>query len=156
MKAQLKPASAKARALLKKLQALAERGIDGERAAAERKIARLKKRYDFSGPDPAETLDLFHGAFKPSTDAKSIYTFDGNERDVANAVKWAIESATKIPCRYRNLELLAEATASTANRLRNIVNHIASSFRALIDKFNMVDGVSTNDRRAFVMGLYDM
>ena len=42
MKTNLKPANSKARALLKKLLALAERGIDGEKASAQRKIRRLK------------------------------------------------------------------------------------------------------------------
>src|SRR5438876_10758376 len=74
-KANLKPANAKARALLEKLQALAERGIDGEKISAQKKIARLKSRLDFSLPDPAETLDLFVGSFKRSTKARWIYSF---------------------------------------------------------------------------------
>ena len=64
MKTNLKPANSKARALLKKLLALAERGIDGEKTSAQRKIRRLKARFDFSAPDPAETPDLFSGSFK--------------------------------------------------------------------------------------------
>jgi hypothetical protein len=59
MKAERKPASAKARAMLKKLEALAERGVDGEKLVAQRKIARLKARFDFKAPIPAETRDLF-------------------------------------------------------------------------------------------------
>jgi len=155
MKANLKPANSKARALLKKLQALAERGIDGEKTSAQRRIARLKARFDFTGPDPAETPDLFLGSFKRSTTARRIYFFGRNEFDVANAVKWAIESATKIACVYRDGELLAEATPSTANRLAEIAVHIAHSFRTLLDHFSAVDGVSANDRGVFVMGLYD-
>jgi len=53
MKANLKPANSKARALLKKLQALAERGIDGEKASAQRRVARLKARFDSTAPDSA-------------------------------------------------------------------------------------------------------
>jgi hypothetical protein len=79
--------------LLKKLLALAERGIDGEKASAQRKIRRLKARFDFSAPEPAETPDLFSGSFKRSATARPIYSFGCNEFEVANAVKWAIESA---------------------------------------------------------------
>ena len=155
MRANLKPANLKARALLKKLQALAEQGIDGEKISAQNKIARLKTRFDFTMPDPAETPDLFFGSFRRSTTARRIYSFGRNEFDVANSVKWAIESATKTPCVYRDGELLAEATPSTANRLTEIADHIANSFRALLDKFSAIDGVSVTDRGVFVMGLYD-
>ena len=141
--------------MLKKLQALAEQGIDGEKISAQSKIARLKARFDFTVPDPAETPDLFSGSFKRSTTARRIYSFGGNEFDVANSVKWAIESATKIPCVYRDGDLLAEATPSTANRLTEIAVHITHSFRALLEKFSAVDGVSVKDRGVFVMGLYD-
>jgi hypothetical protein len=50
---------------------------------------------------------------------------------------------------------MAEATASTANRLAEIAVHITHSFRALLDKFSSVGGVSLHDRGVFVMGLYD-
>jgi hypothetical protein len=155
MKATSKPANSKARALLHKLQALAEQGVDGERISARKKIARLKRRFDLTAPDPTETPDLFLGSFKRSTTARRIYSFGRNEFDVANSVKWAIESATKIPCVYRDSELLAEATPSTANRLTEIAAHIAHSFRALLDQLGAVDGVSLTDRGVFVLGLYD-
>jgi hypothetical protein len=155
MQTNLKPANSKARALLKKLQALAEQGIDGEKLSAQKKIARLKARFDFSGADPSETPDLFLGNFKRSSKARLIYSFRSNEFDVANSVKWAIESATTIPCVYRGGDLMAEVTVSTAHRLTEIAAHIAHSFRALLDKFSAVDGVSVSDRGVFVMGLYD-
>ena len=151
----LRPASAKAWALLKKLQALAEQGIDGEKISAQIKLARLKARFDFGETDPAESPDLFSGNFKHASKARRIYSFSSKEFDVANSVKWAIESATKIPCVYRNGELLAEATTSTAKRLEEIAIHIAHSFRALLEKFGAVDGVNVHDRGVFVMGLYD-
>jgi hypothetical protein len=155
MKTNLKPANSKARALLTKLQALADRGIGGEKISAQNKIARLKARFDFSFPDTADTPDLFSGSFKRSTTARRIYSFGAKEFDVANSVKWAIESATKIPCVHRDGDLMAEATPSTSNRLMEIADHIARSFRALIEKFSAVDGVSARDRGVFVMGLYD-
>ena len=74
---------------------------------------------------------------------------------MANAVKWAIESATGIHCLYRGCDLLAEAAPSTANRLARIAEHISQSFRALVARFSTVDGVSPADRGVFVMGLYD-
>jgi len=151
----LTPANAKARLLLKKLEALAERGIDGEKDSARRKIARLKARFDFRQPDETGAPDLFSGSFKPSGTARKIYSFGAHEFDVANSVKWAIESAAKIPCVYRHGDLLAEATSSTAKKLTDISGHIAGSFRALIEKFRALDGVSVGDRNVFVMGLYD-
>jgi hypothetical protein len=155
VKANLKAANSKARDLLSKLQALADRGIDGEQASAKRKIARLKARFDFAAPDPAETPDLFQGSFRRAGEAKWVYSFGGNEFDVANSVKWAIESATGIPCLHRNRDLLAEAAPGTAKRLTTIADHIANSFRTLIDKFSAIEGVSVTDRSVFVMGLYD-
>ncbi len=151
----MKPANSKARALLKKLKALAEHGIEGEKISAQNKITRLTARFDFSAPDLAETPDLFSGSFKRSTTARRIYSFGGNEFEVANSVKWAIESATGIACVHHNHELLAEATLRTANRLTEIANHIAQSFRVLLDKFSAIDGVSVTDRGVFVRGLYD-
>ena len=153
--ARLKPANSKARALLKKLQALAERGIDGEKMSAQAKIARLKARFDFSGRGAAETADLFSGSFKRSTTARQIYAFAPGEFDVANSVKWAIESATGIPCVFRDRDLMAEAAPATVRKLADIALHIAHSFRALLEAFSAVDGVGVNDRAAFVMGLYD-
>ena len=158
MKTNLTPASSKARALLKKLEALAERGIDGEKIAARRKLARLKARFDFSQPAEAGEAgapDLFSGSFKRSGKARKIYSFGAHEFDVANSVKWAIESAANVPCVYRNGDLLAEATASTAKRLTDIAGHIANSFRALIENFGKLDGASAGERNVFVMGLYD-
>ena len=155
MKTNLKPANAKARALLIKLQALADRGIDGERIAAQNKIVRLKARFDFTGADPAEPPDLFMGNFQHGSKARKVYTFKRHEFDVANCVKWAIESAAKIPCVYRDGELLAEAAPGTVRRLTEIAAHIAHSFQALLDQFGAVAGVGANDRAVFVMGLYD-
>ena len=155
MSANLRPPNSAARALLRKLQALAERGIDGEKTSAQKKISRLKARFDFSAPDPTETPDLFHGSFKRSTTARRIYSFGRNEYDVANSVKWAIESATGISCVYRDSELLAVATPSTIKRLTKIATYIAQSFRTLLDKFGAIDGVRVSDRGVFVRGLYD-
>lgn len=141
--------------MLAKLQALAERGVGGERVAAQRKIERLKARFAFDAPVAAETLDLFQGTFKRSSKARCICSFRHAEFEVANAVKWAIESATGIQCLHRNGDLLAEAAPSTANRLKRIAEQISQSFRALVAKYSAVNGVSVADRGVFIMGLYD-
>ena len=158
MKTNLTPANSKARALLSKLEALAERGIDGEKLAARRKLARLKARFDFSQPDKAGEAGaphLFFGDFKPSRTARKIYSFGSHEFDVANSIKWAIESAAKVTCVYRHGDLLAEASAPTARKLTEIAGYIANSFRALIQEFGRLEGASAGDRNVFVMGLYD-
>lgn len=155
MKKALKPANAKQRALFKKLQALAERGVEGEKIVAQKKLARLKAHLDFTAADPAEGPDLFSGRFTHSATARRIWSFDSSEFDLANSVKWAIESTTRIPCSYRSCELFAEATPATAAKLTGIAQHIAGSFRVLLERFGAIKGVNGNDRRVFVMGLYD-
>src|SRR5438093_13232575 len=94
----MKPANAKIRALSRKLHALAERGMDGEKAVAQRKLARLTARYDFRVPPADDTPDLFSGRFASSSAARRIYSFNSNELEVDNAVTWAIESAIRIRC----------------------------------------------------------
>lgn len=150
-----KAANAKAWAMLKKLEALAERGVDGERVAAQHKLERLKARLNFNEPCREETPDLFRGPFKRSSKAKWFYSLPESEVDIANAVKWSIESATGIHCLHRGRDLLAEAAPSTANRLTRIAEHISQSFRELVARFGSVEGVSNADQRVFVMGLYD-
>jgi hypothetical protein len=151
----LKPAPPKAWALLEKLQALAARGIDGEKLSAQNKIARLKARYDFTAPNRAETPNLFSGTFQPARKAKPIYKFETRESDVANSVKWAIESTTKMRCIYRDGELLIEAAPASLKRLKEVANYIARCFRKLLAQLGAVEGINESDRTAFVMGLYD-
>ncbi|HOW66471.1 MAG TPA: hypothetical protein P5186_22725 [Candidatus Paceibacterota bacterium] len=155
MKTSLKPADSRAWALLRKLETLADRGVDGEKASARKKLARLKARFDFTRPAPDDAPDLFAGRFRRSKKAMAVFSFESHELDVANSVKWAIESATRIPCIFRGGELLAEAEPATLKRLSHIAAHIAQCFRALISQFAAVDGLSTRDRCVFVMGLYD-
>lgn len=100
-------------------------------------------------------MDLFSGRFDRSSKGRPIHPFGSDEVDIANSVKWAIESATKIRCFYRGRQLVAEATPTTARKLQKIARDIASSFRALVERFNRVDGVSAADHGVFVMGLYD-
>jgi hypothetical protein len=151
----LKPANAKIWALFRKLKALAEQGIDGEKTVAKRKLARLKGRYDFDVPAIDGGPNLFSGRFARSSAGRSIYSFSSGELDIANSVKWAIESATRIHCIHRGADLLAEATPATARRLTEICDYIAQSFRALLAGFRGLGEVTPADRSAFLMGLYD-
>lgn len=150
-----KPANTRIRVLFRKLQALAERGVDGEREVARRKLARLKARYDFAAPAAEDGPDLFSGRFTRSSTARAVYTFKRNEDALASLVKWAIEAATQVRCLHRGADLLAEATPATARRLSQISDHIAQSFRVLLDRFCALDGVTAADRSAFLLGLYD-
>ena len=158
----MNPANAKARALLGKLERLvdpANGGTPDEIVAATQKLERLRNRYDFSDLDPAEVdqMDIFAGiSSKRKTRRTShVYTFQPSDFDIANSVKWAIEHATGIPCKFRGGELLAEGPARTANQLAKVALHISECFRTLLTRFGKLHGVTTSDRRLFVRGLYD-
>jgi hypothetical protein len=153
-----KPANAKARTLLGKLERLADPangGTPDEIHAARRKLERLRSRFDFSAPRPVET-DIFAG-IRPRRSARAahLHTFRRTDFDIANSTKWAIERATGIPCIFRGEDLLAEATTRTANKLAKVALHIVESFRTLLDQFSRVGGLTANDRSLFVRGLYD-
>jgi hypothetical protein len=150
-----KPASAKAWALYRKLKALAERGVDGEREAARSKLARLEARHDFSAPAGPQHPTLFSGRFARSSTARPVYSFRRSETALASSVKWAIESGTRVHCLHRGEELLAEATPATVRRLSRIADQITQSFRVLLERFSALEGMSAADRNAFLMGLYD-
>lgn len=151
----MKPlAPPKARELLAKLTALAERGVNGEKANAKRKLAALKRRFDFATVNTGGA-DIFDGVFLRSSVAAPIIRFDSTDFDIANAVKWALESETKIPCVFRGGELLAEAEPQTANRLHDIAGTLTASFAALWRQFAAAPIVNQADRANFVAGLYD-
>jgi hypothetical protein len=92
----MKPANTKVRALRDKLERLANPangGTPDEIAAAKRKLQRLQGRFDFTGPAPAETMDIFAGLiFKRNISrAAHVHTFRPADFDFASSVKWAIE-----------------------------------------------------------------
>lgn len=158
----MKPADARARALLGKLERLADPangGTPGEVAAAQRKLHRLRGRYDFAKSDAADldSLDIFAARFsrRPARHSVHLHTFEAADFDIANSVKWAIEQATGIPCSFQGGKLSAAVTAATATRLSKIARHISESFQVLLDQFRRVQGVTAADRRLFVRGLYD-
>jgi hypothetical protein len=158
----MQPATKTARALLGKLERLADPangGTPDEIAAANHKLERLRMRYDFSAPDPAELeqMDIFKG-IRPKRLARRaahLYTFRRADFDIANSVKWAIEEATGIPCHFRGEDLSAAVTAGVAKRLAKVAMHISQSFQTLLDQFEKLPGVTPSDRRLFIRGLYD-
>jgi hypothetical protein len=155
----MKSANAKVHELLEKLQRLADPangGTKGEIDVANKKIARLKARFDFSGPAPDNTMDIFAELkVKRTRRAAHVHTFESTDLEIANAVKWAIETATGANCLFRGTELLAEVTTSTAKKLAKTALHISQSFQELLGRFCRLEGVKTSDRSLFVRGLYD-
>lgn len=158
----MKPADTRARALHGKLERLADPangGTPDEIATANRKLHRLRSRYDFSQPNPADldSLDIFAARFSRRQTRHSVclYRFEPADFDIANSVKWAIEQAAGIPCSFQGGQLSAAVTARTADQLANVARNISESFRSLLDRFGALPGVTTGDRRLFVRGLYD-
>lgn len=137
-----------------KLQALADRGINGEKEAAAAKLARLLARVDFSKP-VLQTADLFKGTFQRANVAAPIMPFEPTDWDIESALKHAIEKETGIQCVYRADSLMAEAAPETANRLHSIAATVATSFRELWRQFAANPGVNPADRANFVAGLAD-
>jgi hypothetical protein len=158
----MKLADHRARALLGKLQRLADPangGTPDEIAVANRKLQRLRSRYDFTKPDPADldSLDIFAAQFsrRQVRHSSRLYAFDPADFDIANSVKWAIEQGTGIPCSFQGGHLSAAVTSRTAEQLAKIALHISQSFKTLVDQFGRLQGVTPSDRRFFVRGLYD-
>lgn len=149
-----KPAPPKAYRLRIKLQALAERGINGERDAARLKLERLEGRFDFSAPDPAGK-ELFTGDFTAASIARPVFSFTRAQSETAPCVKWAIEQATGMRCGFRgDCELVAEATERTCAKLGSIAATISEGFSSLWDQYAAAGG-RPGDRSAFQSGLYD-
>ncbi len=154
----MKPSNDKARALLAKLEALAERGIDGEKESAMRKLAKLKTKFDFNVAPEKKTEDLFSGMFQaPSRGEIHFLTkFAAIDFDVANSIKWAIENATGLQSVYKNGgEIWVESGRSSVSKLEAIAKTISDGFLQLWDRFSKVDGVHQGDRSNFIRGLYD-
>ena len=148
-----RPATEKARALRRKLEALAERGINGEKTAAQHKLKRLLAAVDFETADPTETPDIFARVrFAPGSTAHCVYTFNADETELASTVKWCVEQGAKIPCHFQGRELRASINDRGADELRALTLHLATSFRALWSQFATVQPQA---RTVFLMGLYD-
>lgn len=149
----LRPATPAARKLLLKLQALANApGTPDEGAAAAKKLARLKAKYDFTPPDITKE-GLFAGHYQPSPNAVPILSI--HDASIGFWVKWAIEASTNIPCLFRGSELFAQASPRTAAKLSTISRTIATGFVDLWDRFRTFPAITAEDRLIFLRGLYD-
>lgn len=152
----MKPATPKARKLRLKLEALVERGVNGEASAAQGRLMRLLARWDFNAPEQQEDVrDIFKGVFRQSSVAEPVATLDPGALDVASFVKWAIETRCAIPCLFRDGRLWAQATPPTARQLTDIARSISDSFLKLWTQYRNAPGVSPLDRGNFLLGLYE-
>ncbi len=149
----MKIATPKAREMRGKLEALAERGIDGEKVAAEKKLARFIARYDWT--KPAEGPDLFAGSFPRSPGSTGILPFAADDMDIGFFVKWSIETTTKIPCVFRDRVLCADTTGPTARRLADIAMTIQVGLLKLWEQYAATPGAHIQDRGNFLLGLYE-
>lgn len=145
-------ATAKICELRRKLEALAAQGVNGEKIAAQRKLDRLCRRVDFSGPD-LSTPDIFAGVFTTCAEASPVATFMPDDYDIAGAVKWAIEEAAHVPCLYRGGQLCAKAEPASAQRLQSIADTITKAFCQLWSQYRATPGANPADRATFVLGL---
>jgi hypothetical protein len=148
----MKPPTPKARALLLKLAALAERGIDGEKTQAIARLKKLKAAYDFAMPDEGEKNDLFAGGFRPGSVARCLCRFDAGEMGLAAFVKWGIEHGARVMCSFRGEDLCAEVSTADADRLAGVALHLAEGFRTLTRQFCER---CPRDGGLFARGLYD-
>lgn len=140
----------------RKLQALAERGIDGEKTVAAEKLARLENRYDFTQLEPGGA-NLFEGEFAPAPmgEALPLCEFAESERDVASFAKWAIENGTGISCQWKGEKLLAEVAPASLPKLLRIARTIQENFGLLWGYYVNAPGTKLADRGTFLLGLYD-
>lgn len=148
----MKPATKSARLLLIKLQALADKpGTVAEGQAAQKRIDRLKARYDFECI-ASKVGEMFAGTFTKSDCARSVMVCA--DLSISSHIKWAIEESTGLVCLFKGNELFAEASPSTATRLGGIGHTIAAGFTGLWDQFRTFPGVAVQDRGLFFNGLY--
>ena len=147
------PATERAFDIRRKLVALVERGVNGEKLSAQRKLYRIENRFDFSKP-VLRTEDIFSDIkYERSPYLNPVCTIE--DMDAAISVKWAIEHGAGIPCAFKNSELNAQATPATASNLREVAHTLVSRFTLLWKKFSTAPGVVESDRPIFYMGLYD-
>lgn len=147
-----KPATSQHRFLLSKLEALAERGINGEKKAAKTKIRRLKARYDFTKPVPQNEKDIFAGIFYKATAALPILKL--SDFETLNAIKWAIEQSTGIICIFKHDQLLANAMPASAKSISIIAGTVAKNFDSLWTQYQSATK-NPSDKKLFIRGLFD-
>lgn len=147
------PATQKNRDMRSKLEALVERGFNGERLAAEKKLKRYLDRYDWTSPK--EGPDIFAGTFTKLPGSTGILPFANEDLDIGMFVKWSIEITTKIPCSFKNRILCVETTGSTARRLADIALAMQVGLLKLWEQYASTPGARACDRGNFLLGLYE-
>lgn len=147
------PATEKQIELRAKLQRLVAQGVNGERAAAQAKLSRLESRVDFDKP-ALNTADIFAGCFYKSSVAEPILSYQPDDSDIANAIKWAVQQEAGIECVWRDGLLLACATPTSAKQLEGIARTVAENFVTLWRKMRSA-GINPADRGNFIAGLAD-
>lgn len=139
----------------RKLAALAAApGTLEEGIAAQKKLDRLEKRFDFT-QTANDGEDIFRGDFQKASFARELCTFQQGETDISSFTKWAIENGTGIACRFRGDALCAEAVEASIPKLLNIVETIRNNFAVLWGHYANAPGTRTADRNNFLRGLYD-
>ena len=152
----MKQATEKHFDLRAKLQALADRGVNGEAVVAKAKLKRLEQAIDFSKP-VLRTEDIFAG-IRPrfTNDANKLCVLSPDDLELAALVKSALEIQLKIEASFRwNGELWARVSKNDADQLGRVALGISESFRSLWFKLSKQSGIYPSDRSLFYRGLFD-
>lgn len=121
--------------------------------AAEKKLARLEKRVDFTQVKLA-THDIFSGV-RVVPSPESHFVCHLSDRDAAQAAAWAIKRETGIQCAFRNeCDLYALATVGTVHQLEPIARRITDGISVLWQQYHKAGGLA-GDRTCFLSGCYD-
>jgi hypothetical protein len=124
---------------------------EGQRA---RELAdKIRARYDVTAPDQ-DRRDIFAGVFLREA-ANNIPIAVSVDPHLDNAVKWAIEERTGIPCNFRAGQLCAAAAPATARKLEAIAVQVTGKFAALWAEYESKCVVWPCDYSLFVRALYD-
>lgn len=141
------------RKLKAKLEALcAAPGTPDEGNAAKAKLDRLLARFDFGQADVSKD-EIFSGRFDPAPVGTTIGVVQ--DWQVASAIKWAIEQATRIQCGFDGNVITARASSKTALKLAGIVSTIDGAFAELWARFKTFPTIQDGDKAVFIRGLYD-
>lgn len=159
MKSAAKPAH---HTLREKLQRLCDSPVAGEAEAAKLKLKRLLARYDFDTPLEPSGPDLFAGVSVTGKNRKSqlLFTFDIADSDVAGFVQWAMEQAYDVETgirggMQRENSIWVEAPADAMPELKRVSETIRAQFIGLWKTLREKADVEPDDRKPFMLGLYD-
>lgn len=150
-----------ARALYRKIKALADSGIAGEATAAKLKLERLCAKFDFSAPDDS-CADIFNGCnFPRDPVAREVVTIPLADTELSTFVIGAIANGLHVETCIRQkptdwtTQILAHVPLGSLIHLSKIAEHVTTSFRGAWQAFAKLPGVAAQDRGVFFRGLYD-